>query len=82
MAIDELSERLREEPRYKVWTWDADGQAFTPQVGVRCGPHTIWGLKRALRKLQSMGYPCNRSHPWGLRGDTESDPSVLVERVS
>lgn len=52
--------------RYRVFTWDL--QKFTPQKGVRCGPYSLWGLKRALRKLQAMGYECHRH-----------DFSVLVE---
>lgn len=56
-------------PRYYVTTWDMDSQVFTPQVGVRTGPYSLWGLKRALRKLQAMGYSCDRG-----------DNSVLVER--
>lgn len=63
---------------YEVLTWDRDAQAFTPQIGVPRGPYTLWELKAALRKLQSMGYPCDRSH---RDGETHSDPSVLVRRV-
>lgn len=57
--------------RYEVTTWDTQRQAFTPQVGVSCGPHTIHGLKRALRKLQGMGYDV-----WGC-----SRYAVRVERI-
>lgn len=60
--------------RYYVWTWDADLQKWTPQQGVRCGPYSLWGLKRALRKLQQMGYDCNRSYHC-------SDASVLVKAI-
>ncbi len=58
---------------YEVLTWDTDKQEFTPEQGVRRGPYTLWGLKRALRKLQSLGYPCDYSSA-GHRGD----PSVAV----
>jgi hypothetical protein len=56
-------------PRYYVTTWDGEKERFTPQKGVRCGPYSLWGLRRALRKLQQTGYPCDRG-----------DNSVLVER--
>lgn len=56
-------------PRYRVTTWDSDRQEFTPQAGVRAGPYTLGGLRRALRALRRMGYGCRRN-----------DPSVLVER--
>jgi hypothetical protein len=59
--------------KYRVLTYDIDLGKFTPQKGVRQLAYGLGGLKRALRKLQSMGYPCNRS------GD-DSDPSVLIER--
>lgn len=56
-------------PRYYVYTWDTYQQKFTPQAGVRIGPYSLWDLKRALRKLQGMGYTVRRG-----------DPAVLVER--
>jgi hypothetical protein len=52
---------------FDVLTWDSDKQDFTPQSGVRKGPYTLWGLRKALRKLRQMGYSADRS-----------DPSVLV----
>jgi hypothetical protein len=54
---------------YDVTTWDPRRQAFTPQRGVRRGPYTLWGLRRALRRLRELGYACDRH-----------DPAVLVER--
>jgi hypothetical protein len=57
-------------PRYYVTTWDTDRQAFTPQYGVRCGPYSLFGLRRALRVLRLMGYDGNRG-----------DNSTLVERA-
>lgn len=68
--------RKKKTPRYEVLTWCMDRQGFTPQQGVRRGPYSLWGLKRALRKLQNMGYPCDRQH-----GGDCSDPSVLVMRL-
>ncbi len=64
-------------PRYRVLTWDTDKQAWTPQQGVRCGPYSIHGLRRALRKLRRIGYPCNY-HSCGACGDL----SVRVERLA
>jgi hypothetical protein len=63
-------------PRYEVLTWCPDKQRYTPQQGVRRGPHSLWGLKRALRKLQAMGYPCDYSSYGGA-----GDPSVQVWRL-
>lgn len=56
--------------RYYVTTWDTDKQKFTPQRGVRTGPLSKWGLRRALRKLRGFGYSASRG-----------DSSVLVESV-
>lgn len=47
-------------PKYFVHTWDADRQCFTPQRGVRAGPYSLWGLRRALRKLRYYGYDVSR----------------------
>lgn len=68
-----MPERKRN-PRYYVSTWDTERGEFTPQAGVRTGPYTLFGLRKALRKLKDMGYSCDRS----FNGET-SDPSVLVE---
>lgn len=65
---DDNSSGLPMKRKYYVTTYDADLYAFTPQKGVRTGPYTLFGLRKALRKLQALGYPCNRD-----------DPSVLVE---
>jgi len=56
-------------PRYRVTTWDADKQAFTPQRGVRSGPYSQFGLRRALRRLRELGYDACRA-----------DASTYVER--
>lgn len=56
--------------KYTVLTWDFDKEKFTPQKGVRSGPYTLWGLRRALRKLRQMGYSADRG-----------DNSVFVEQV-
>ena len=57
--------------RYQVTTWDMETQSFTPQKGVRKGPYSLFGLRKALRKLQAMGYDIAR----------DDAPSVLVERI-
>lgn len=57
--------------RYEVLTWDMDLQQFTPQKGVRRGPYTQFGLRKALRKLQTMGYDITRA----------GGVSIMVERV-
>lgn len=57
-------------PTYEVLTWDMDLQKFTPQWGVRRGPYSQFGLRRALRKLRGMGYDTDRS----------GAPSVLVQQ--
>ena len=57
--------------RYEVMTWDIDKQAFTPQIGVRRGPYKLFGLRRALRKLNEMGYDTHRADA----------PSVLVQEI-
>jgi hypothetical protein len=59
--------------KYEVLTWDVEKQKWTPQQGVRRGPYSLWGLKRALRKLQALGYPCDYRSD-----DCSGDPSVLV----
>ena len=55
-------------PQYFVYTWDPMKQTFTPQKGVRCGPYSLFGLRKALRKLRGMGYQMN-------------GPSVYVARA-
>lgn len=54
--------------RYFIRTWDTEKQTFTPQKGVRVGPYSLFGLRKALRKLRDMGYE-----------GTRSDNSTLVE---
>jgi hypothetical protein len=41
-------------------------------------PYTLWGLRRALRQLQELGYEACRGGPAGI--ESCGDPSVLVER--
>ena len=42
--------------RYDVLTWDHEADRFTPQKGVRRGPWSLMGLRRAIRRLLEMGY--------------------------
>jgi hypothetical protein len=57
--------------KYRVLTWDADKQRFTPQFGVRQGPYTLFGLRKVIRLLRSMGYGCER---WSLSVRVEQYP--------
>lgn len=57
--------------RYRVTTYDSWKNGFTPQKGVRCGPYSLFGLRKALRKLRGMGYDTSR----------EGGVSVFVERI-
>jgi hypothetical protein len=66
----------KKKPRYYIQTYDAEKGEFTPQVGVRTGPYTLFGLRKAIRKLRAMGYPCDYSSQHGCHGD----PSVAIEK--
>jgi hypothetical protein len=57
-------------PRYEVLTYDPKKQKFTPQISVRRGPYTLFGLRAAIRKLRNVGYDCIRT-----------DGSVRVQRL-
>ena len=71
--------------QYFVLTYDMDSEEFTPQVGVRAGPYTLFGLRKPLRELRSMGYEASRFPRTQLNsgGNVElvgdGDSSVLVE---
>ncbi len=52
---------MKTKPRYYVTTWDPERQRFTPQASVRTGPYSQFGLRKALRKLQGMGYDTSRA---------------------
>ncbi len=67
--------------RYYVRTWDSDRQQFTSQRGVRAGPYTLFGLRKALRKLRTLGYAASRLPRDVRRNNDCGDPSVLVERI-
>jgi hypothetical protein len=58
-----MNSRLLEDamkPKYFVTTWDSMKQDYTPQPGVRTGPWSLFGLRRALRALRMMGYEVKR----------------------
>jgi hypothetical protein len=44
--------RKQKKPRYYVETWDTEKQTFTPQQGVRKGPYSLFGLRKALKALR------------------------------
>ncbi len=50
-------------PKYYVETWDYEKHAYTPQKGVRTGPWSLWGLRKPLRLLRTMGYEGGRDSP-------------------
>ncbi len=62
-------------PRYYVTTWDTDKREFTPQKGLRVGPWSKWGLRKAIRALRDIGYACDYS------SKGSGDPSVRIERL-
>src|SRR5262249_14250419 len=62
----------RSTARYQVTTWDTDKEEFTPQRGVRKGPYTLLGLRKALRELRKMSYGIKRY---------DDAMCVLVERI-
>ena len=60
---------------YYVYTYDWELGRFTPQIGVRPGPYTIWGVRRALRRLQGLGYDIGRDAPSVLV--TNTNPKIM-----
>ncbi len=68
-------------PLYYVYTWNSESQSFTPQGGVKAGPHRLFGLRKALRKLRTLGYAASRLPRDVRRNNDCGDPSVLVERI-
>ena len=72
---------MKTKTSYYVETWDTDTQSFTPQVGVRKGPYSKWGLRKAIRKLRAMGYPCDYSSNGGFVHGS-CDPSVSIYAVN
>ena len=63
-------------PIYEILTWDADEEEFTPQFGVPQFVEGWRGLLRAVRRLREHGYTAHR-----LKNNSDSDSSVLIERV-
>jgi len=62
--------------RYYVTTWNHEKCEFTPQLGVRTGPYSLFGLRRVIRKLREMGYPCDYSSRCA-----SGDPAVSISKV-
>jgi hypothetical protein len=67
---------------YSVGTWDADAQAYTPQVGLSVPSIGIdkGTLRTALKELRSKGYTAHRVRDSEGSYD-DNDWSVLVERT-
>jgi hypothetical protein len=68
----------RQRPGYYIETYDAVKETYTPHRGVRTGPWTLFGLRKAIRKLRAGGYPCNYQSRNLCCG---CDPSVSIYRV-
>jgi hypothetical protein len=66
---------MAKKKRYLVQTWDTELQRFTPQEGVDPGPHTLTGVRKALKQLRALGYSATEDDM------AESDPSVAVDEV-
>lgn len=64
-------------PRYFVTTWDTETQSFSAQKGVKTGPYSQFGVRKAIRKLRAMGYPANYSSRLCVTGD----PAVFIEKA-
>lgn len=81
--IQSESLTLATTPLYRVLTWDADIEAFTPQEGLSV-PHegiTLAQLRQAVRELRSMGYTAHRQR--GANGNYDNnDFMVSIERVN
>lgn len=53
--------------KYFVTTYDGETKAWTPQRGVRTGPWSQFGLRRALRALRDTGYSITKSSGFMVR---------------
>ena len=69
-------------PGYYVQTWDHDRREFTPQTGVPAGPHTKWGLRRALRQLQAQGYDTHRRGAWAVLVELTPAPGAATPNAA
>lgn len=67
---------------YSIGTWDADAQAYTPQIGltVPCVNVPWRTLLEVLRQLRRMGYAAHRRRD-GDGEHSDNDWAVLVERT-
>lgn len=66
---------------YSVGTWDADAQAYTPQIGVEKSFNlTIHELRAAMKTLRQLGYSVHRRRDADGSHD-DNDWMVLIERT-
>jgi hypothetical protein len=65
-----MNNKAKKRSEYTVATYDMELERFTAQKGVKPGPYSLWGLRRALRKLRALGYEARKG-----------DPSVMVQRT-
>lgn len=62
--------------KYFIETYDPELTEVTPQIGVRRGPYTLFGLRAAITALRNLGYSCN----YLSKNPDEGDPSVKIWR--
>lgn len=67
-----------DEPLYRILTWDACSQAFTPHDGIPEYVRCFGGLRQAVRLLRKCGYTAHRRG----HGRRDNDYSVSIERVN
>lgn len=66
--------------RYWIATYSMDLADFSPQVGVRVGPYSLFGLRKAFAKLRQLGYPCARDEPSVMVIERNTNPFTAAER--
>lgn len=57
----EIVPHRKRRPGYWVFTFDFDKRCWSPQIGVKAGPYKLFGLKKPIRELRSMGYGFGRA---------------------
>jgi hypothetical protein len=72
-----MKTKTQSPPTYSVYTWDIERGEFTQQDGLKNESQgvTLRGLRRVLRELKSLGYPC-----WYRSYDGAGDCYVSVWR--
>lgn len=68
-------------PRYYVYTWDTEKQDWTPQAGIRCGPYSLFGLRRPLRALWHCGYDTHRRSAFSVLVQKQEKPNASREAL-